>query len=171
MGYRRMRFTPVATAVALVATACSSSLPAEDTVRAELGKSIEIRVSGSPTLATMWLDGIEPVECTEPGSLPPNKRHYLAATIVLQTTQEYEPDWGWWMTATDFTTVDDKGAITGQGAFTSCLPPHRYLLDDFYIADAGYYGVVLLDSDSEHGTLVYRPQNLPDSVPGWHWEY
>ncbi|WP_436493670.1 hypothetical protein [Actinokineospora sp. HUAS TT18] len=167
-----IRIFAVIAALVLSVTACSKEQSGTDaTQAADIGRQIVIRSAGSPTLATLWLDSVKPVECTEPGSLKPNNGHYLAATIVLQTTQDYQPNQGWWMSATDFATKDGEGKVTGRGIFTSCLPTHRYLPDDFYLADAGYYGVVLIDSSSEHGTLEYRPHNMPDDVPGWHWEY
>ncbi|MGX7825375.1 hypothetical protein ACTG9Q_09800 [Actinokineospora sp. 24-640] len=158
-------------ALIFVLTGCGGSSSSENTIPAEFGHKIHIRSSGSPTLAALWLDSIRPVTCTEPGSLPPNRGHYLAVTIVLQTTEQYEPDWGWWMSARDFRTVDAEGEETGQGTITSCLPTHRYLTDDFYLSDAGYYGVVLLDTAAEHGTLVYSPHNLPSNTEGWRWEF
>ncbi|MGW5055562.1 hypothetical protein [Actinokineospora sp. NPDC004072] len=158
-------------AAALLVIAGCGAPEAEGMVRAQLGREIQIRATGSPTLATLWLDSVEPVTCTEPGSLPPTRGHFLAATIVLQTSQQYEPDWGWWMSANDFKTVDANGKETGRGTITSCLSPSRYLVDDFYLSDAGYYGVVLIDSSAEHGTLVYTPHNLPSTVDGWSWEY
>ncbi|GLZ39806.1 hypothetical protein [Actinokineospora sp. NBRC 105648] len=171
---RRLARTSAATAaVALLLTACSSAPedPGDGTKAAQLGRQIDIRSSGSPNLATLWLDSVVPVTCTEPGSLPPNNGHYLAATIVLQTSEEYQPDSGWWMSYADFSTKDPDGKDSGKGILTSCLPKHRYLPDDFYLNDSGYYGVVLLDSSSEHGTISYRPHNLPQDVKGWHWQY
>jgi hypothetical protein len=157
--------------VLLLATGCGTAPGSADTVQAQLGRQIQIRATGSPVLAILWLDSVEPVTCTEPGSLPPNRGHYLAATVVLQTTELYEPDWGWWMSAEDFHTIDGDGEVNGQGLLTSCLSPGRYLVDDFYLTDSGYYGVVLLDAAEEHGTLVYRPHNLPADIDGWHWEF
>jgi hypothetical protein len=172
VAHRGIRITAAIAAMILTVTGCSKEPSRDDaTQAADLGRQIVIRSNGSPTLATLWLDSVKPVQCTEPGSLEPNNGHYLAATIVLQTTQEYQPDWGWWMSATDFATEDNDGKVTGRGIFTSCLPQHRYLPDDFYLADSGYYGVVLIDSSSEHGTLTYKPHNMPDDVKGWRWQY
>ncbi len=170
---RGARIGAALTIMILVLTSCASAESSSDpqTKAAQLGRQISIRSSSSPALATLWLDSVESVACTEPGSLPPNKGHYLAATIVLQTTEAYQADSGWWMSAADFATVDEDGRTTGNGILTSCLPNHRYLPDDFYLSDSGYYGVVLLDSASEHGTLVYRPHNLPQDIAGWHWDY
>ncbi|MDQ3403808.1 MAG: hypothetical protein M3548_10490 [Actinomycetota bacterium] len=171
---RRPALITAAAAVMIsVLTSCASAADSsgDRTVRAELGKRVDIRSNGSPMLASMWLDSVEPVTCSEPGSLPPNNGNYLAVTIVLHTTEDYEPDWGWWMSAPDFATMDEDGDETGKGVLTSCLPGHRYLPDDFYMQDAGYYGVVLLDSSSQHGTLTYRPHNMPADVPGWQWSY
>lgn len=164
-------FRVIGAALLIVLAGCGTAPSPGDTVEAQMGRQIQIRATGSPVLAKMWLDGVEPVTCTEPGSLPPNRGHYLAARIVLQTTEQYEPNWGWWMSASDFRTVDAEGEENGRGLLTSCLSPSSYLLDDFYLTDAGYYGVVLLDSAAAHGTLVYRPHNLPNDIAGWHWEY
>lgn len=164
-------FRVIGAVLLLVLTGCGSAPGGGDTVASQLGRQIHIRATGSPVLATLWLDSVRPVTCTEPGSLPPNRGHYLAATVVLKTTEQYEPDWGWWMSAADFHTVNAEGEETGRGILTSCLSPGRYLLDDFYLTDAGYYGVILLDSSAEHGTLVYQPHNLPADIGGWHWEF
>ncbi|WP_026422761.1 hypothetical protein [Actinokineospora inagensis] len=168
---RRWARLPVAIA-ALALAACSSDAGSGDgTETAHLGNRITIRSSSSPTLASLWLESVAPVDCTEPGSLPASSGHYLAATIVLQTTEQYTPDSGWWMSAADFTTEDSGGKVTGHGIVTSCLPENRYLPDDFYLSDSGYYGVVLIDSASVHGTVTYKPHNLPNDVAGWHWDY
>ncbi|PPK70345.1 hypothetical protein V5P93_000775 [Actinokineospora auranticolor] len=171
---RSARFAAAIVAATVSLTACSSEsddTAADGTRGVGLGRHIEIRAGGSPVLATLWLDSVQAVNCTEPGSLPPNNGHYLAATIVLQTSEAYQPDSGWWMSAEDFTTENGEGKQTGKGIITSCLPKHRYLPDDFYLNDSGYYGIVLIDSASEHGTLTYKPRNLPTDVPGWHWKY
>ncbi|RLK59543.1 hypothetical protein [Actinokineospora cianjurensis] len=169
---RWARFPVVAVTAGLLLAACSSGSDSSGgTTAARLGGQIAIRSSGSPTLATLWLDSVVAVDCTEPGSLPPNNGHYLAATIVLKTSEQYQPDSGWWMSAGDFATEDADGKQTGKGIVTSCLPEHRYLPDDFYLSDSGYYGVVLIDSASVHGTLTYKPHNLPNNVTGWHWSY
>ncbi|GGS14606.1 MULTISPECIES: hypothetical protein [Actinokineospora] len=164
-------FRVIGAVVLLVIAGCGTAPAGEGVVPAQLGREIQIRATGSPTLATMWLDSVKPVTCTEPGSLPPNRGHYLAATIVLQTTEDYEPDWGWWMSASDFSTIDSNGQENGRGIITSCLPDSHYLVDDFYLSDSGYYGVVLLDSAAEHGTLVYSPHNLAGDTEGWSWEF
>ncbi|MGQ0840752.1 hypothetical protein [Actinokineospora sp.] len=173
MARRSARVVACIAVMIFALSACSSDTSGSiaGTQVAKLGRQIDISSSGSPPLAALWLDSVESVRCTERGSLPPNNGHYLAVTIVLRTTEEYEPDWGWWMSATDFATYDADGNATGKGIFTSCLPVQRYLPDDFYLADAGYYGVVLLDSSSEHGTLTYKPHNMPAEVTGWRWQY
>jgi hypothetical protein len=163
-------FRVIGAALLLVLAGCGTPA-AEETVPSEFGRQIQIRSSGSPVLATLWLDGVDKVTCTEPGSLPPNRGHFLAARIVLQTTEQYEPNWGWWMSAEDFQAVDADGEVIGQGLKTSCLSPSRYLLDDFYLTDSGYYGEILIDAAAEHGTLVYRPHNLPADIKGWHWQF
>ncbi|WP_018683301.1 hypothetical protein [Actinokineospora enzanensis] len=174
---RWARIPAVLAAGALLLTACGSAPSSEEQPGAEgtrsmrMGRQIDIRSGASPVLATLWLDSVVVVNCTEPGSLPPNSGHYLAATIVLKTTDEYTPDSGWWMSAGDFTTEDKDGKVTGKGILTSCLPKHRYLPDDFYLSDSGYYGVVLIDSASDHGTLIYKPHNLPKDITGWSWAY
>jgi hypothetical protein len=169
---QRVRTGLTSAVAALALAGCAVSPTTGDgTTRAELGREVQIRSSGSPKLASLWLDSVKKVDCTEPGSLPPNRGVYLAVTIVLQTTEDYAPDWGWWMSALDFEVVDSGGKETGRGIITSCLAEHRYLDDDFYLRDAGYYGVVLLDAAAEHGTLVYRPHNMPALVGGWSWDF
>lgn len=163
----------VAVGALVLAGAGACSGPPEEPGVAEvaIGERIDIRASGSPVLATMWVQRVEPVTCTEPGSLPPSRGHYLAVTVVLRTSQAYAPDWGWWMSTEDFTTVDAAGDENGRGLFTSCLPAANLLHEDFYRPDAGYEGVVLLDTEETSGTLVYRPRNLPGDITGWRWRF
>ncbi|GAA4442837.1 hypothetical protein ACFQV2_18005 [Actinokineospora soli] len=159
-------------ALAIAATGCTSGPSATaGLVEVAVGQHIEIRAAGSPVLATLWVQRVEPVSCSQPGSLPPSRGHYLAVTVVLRTSRDYAPDWGWWMTSDDFTTIDSSGDESGRGLFTSCLPPDLLLEEDFYRPDSGYEGAVLLDTEETSGTLVYRPRNLAGDIVGWRWRF
>ncbi|MFC5289507.1 hypothetical protein ACFPM7_20840 [Actinokineospora guangxiensis] len=139
--------------------------------RERIGQPVEVSVATSPVLATLWVESIRPVTCTEPGSLPPSRGHYLAVTIVLKASPQYEPHWGWWVSAQDFSTVDADGEETGRGLQTSCLPPADFLRDEAYMAGSGYQGIILVDTADESGTLSYSPDNLPAQREGWLWDY
>ncbi len=139
--------------------------------REQIGRPVEISVATSPVLATLWVESVRTVTCTQPGSLPPSRGHYLAVSVVVKTADQYEPHWGWWVSAQDFSTVDADGEETGRGLETSCLAPEESLRDEAYLAGSGYQGVILVDTADESGTLLYKPDNLPAQREGWLWDY
>ena len=153
---------------ALVGACGAGEAPGE---RERIGEAVEISVSTSPVLATLWVESVRPVACTEPGSLPPSRGHYLAVTVVVKTAEQYEPHWGWWVSAQDFSTIDADGEETGRGLETSCLPAENSLRDEAYLPGSGYQGVIIVDTADESGTLLYKPDSLPAQSEGWMWDY
>jgi hypothetical protein len=162
---------PLLLVLALVGSVTGCSSPQADGAQ-RLGASVEIRSPHTSTLATLTLERVKvDIPCTQAGAPPPLRGHYIALYVTVQTTPEYRAGSGWWIDPAEFTTADADGDQTGTGVTTTCLPLNQHLPEDFNEADAGYYGVVLIDSAGTDGTIKYNPANLLQGADGWSWAY
>ena len=156
-----------------------SASPSAD-VDGEIGMQVGIKDSAGESIFTLTIEGIRP-ESSCPSRLEkgivtkPENGTFIVVDLAATMSQNY----GEFNPAEPFLTLDsDAFAIADStGAMqsgTHTVAAHGcYSLEDlvqpFINPGEELAGMVVLDTDLEHGYLVYNPWGVPGN--GWRWEF
>jgi len=102
---------------------------------------------------------------------PPANGHYIAISVRVATTPDYDPDTQYLgFTENDFRVIQPDGITVSDvtGKARSCLDPSHSIASAQIGPGQQYAGTVVIDAPVSTGALVYAPGGAP---AGWEWDF
>ncbi|WP_156756627.1 hypothetical protein [Actinokineospora pegani] len=109
-------------------------------------------------------------KCTDGFSEKSAKGHYIALEMTVKTEPTYDSDEMMMFSINpySFSVVGQDGVTETEVAATyPCVDPKDHLTSDALSPASQYKGVVMLESKSTSGLLVFRPAGSS----GWEWAF